>query len=103
MVLQTPSSVVASQSPGSVAFRQWEIQHLKKEGCRRVDRAGLHAAWDALPAEVKRAHNSFGYMFKNQGNGGGLGLTMDLLYAELEEPWLPCIQKQHENAEKRPA
>ncbi len=31
-------------------------------------------------------------MFKNKGTGGGLGLTMDLLYAELEKP---CIENQH--------
>jgi hypothetical protein len=50
-----------------------------------VDKAALNAAWDALPAEVKRNHNSFRYMFKKRRTGGGLALTMDLLYAELEE------------------
>jgi hypothetical protein len=60
-----------------------------------VDKAGLHAAWDALPIEVKHTHNTFSYMFKNKGTGGGLGLTMDVLYTELEEP---CIQNQHGTA-----
>ncbi len=58
-------------SPWSVAFRQWAIDHLKKEGFRRVDKAGLNAAWDALPAEVKHTHNLFQYMFKKKEPVGG--------------------------------
>ena len=88
------------ESPWSVAFHQWAIDHLKKEGGHCMDKAALNAAWGALPAEVKRTHNSFPYMFKRRGNGGGIGLTMDLLYAELEKL---CIQDQHGRAEKRPA
>ncbi len=65
-----------------------------------MDKAGLNAAWDTLPAEVKHTHNSFHYMFKKKETGGGLGLAMDLVYPELEKP---CIQDQHGNAEKRPA
>ncbi len=65
-----------------------------------MDQAGLNSAWDTLPAEVKHTHNSTCYMFKNQGTGGGLGLTIDLLCAEYEEQ---CIQNQHGNAYKRSA
>ncbi len=74
------------ESSSSVAFHWWAIDHLKKEGGRHVGKAVLYAAWDALPAEVKRNHNLFRYMFKKRRPGGGLALTMDLLYAELEEP-----------------
>ncbi len=65
-----------------------------------MDKAALNAAWEALPAEVKRIHNSFPYMFKSRETSGGLGLTMDLLYAELEKQ---CILDQHGRAEKCPA
>jgi hypothetical protein len=63
------------ESPGSVAFSQLAIDHLKKEGGCRVDKAGLNAAWDsdALPAEVKHTHNSFHYIFKKKGTSGRRG------------------------------
>jgi hypothetical protein len=38
-------------------------------------------------------------MFKNQGTYGGLGLTIELVYVEVEEQRIP---KQHEKAEQRP-
>ena len=82
---------------GADAFREWAINHLKKEGKCRVDQQDLKAAWNALPDEVRSKHNKFDYMFKPQGTGGGPGLTMEHLYSMLEK----TCQRKHPNRRSR--
>ena len=95
-------SEVRRDSQKSDAFREWAIDHLRKEAGRRLGRKDLQAAWDALSPLVKSTHNKFNYMFKGRGIGGGHGLTMEQLYAELENPDRH-VQHAEEEAPRRRA